>query len=210
MLPVFGRSGDIPLDENAYENTNLSLNMYMKAESEEEMYSNRTKLMSLFDTGDYVDFVPYFDYDKVYSVMVVGSVVFTSHRKYRFNEIAELELTVKPFKYYRDNQHIIATNGGSIHNVHHNDSLPVMKLTGVGDSTISVNGRPFVIKNIQEYIIIDSQVQHSYKEVAAGLVNENSKIYTLDYPVLKKGNNKITWTGNLSKVEIQPRWWTLI
>ena len=52
------------------------------------------------------------------------------------------------------------------------------------------------------YIEIDSEIMNAYK----GETLQNSKMVTSDFPKLAAGENKINWLGNVTKVEIMPRW----
>ena len=101
------------------------------------------------------------------------------------------------------------TSAGAIFNPTSKTALPVIKIFGTGDVTLTVNGVPFVIKNIVDSIVLDCNLGLAYREDITSMYNENSKIYTRAYPFLKVGSNTISWTGTVTKVEIEPRWRTL-
>ena len=44
-----------------------------------------------------------------------------------------------------------------------------------------------------------------YKKVNEIITYQNDKMYS-DFPVLKEGINNISWTGNVTKLEITPNW----
>lgn len=207
---VYGRSGDLLFDEEAYENTPLDLELYFKAETEEERNDLRDLITFGFDTGSYIPFVPYFDKDKIYYVQTTQAPVFSGNVAFGYKEKYNVALTVKPFKQLIDSGQLTLTNGQTIVNPSKYLSQPVFTITGSGDMTIKVNGKDFVIKNIQGSIIVNSVIPSAYRNIAGEVYNEENKIYTRDYPVLKSGNNVISWTGSgITKVEVETRWRTL-
>lgn len=205
----FGQSGDNPYDEEAYNNTTMELNMYATGTPDIDASMRRDMIYDLFDSGTYMDFIPYFDESKIYRVMTLEPPKFMT--KYFMDEGQQFDVsfTVKPYKLlvYSPTK-ILTTSGSSFLNNSSKTSLPRIKIFGSGDVTLTVNGIPFVIKNITTDIILDSELMIAYRETSI-IDNENDKIFTREYPFLKKGSNTISWTGTVSKVEIEPRWRTL-
>lgn len=207
---VNGRSGAIPFDEEAYENTTMPLLLFTKGQSEDEVTFKREQIVHHLNHGTYVDFIPYFDQKKVYKVMLSNGPTFTGNGVHKNFLPYSLDLTIKPFKYFIPQSKMEITKGTILVNPSFYISEPRIKLYGTGDSTLTVNGKTFVVKNIQEFITIDSEIAHSYKEVNGIISGQDNKIFTLDYPVLNTGSNTITWSGSITKVEIEPRWKTLV
>lgn len=207
----YGKSGADPFDEEAYENTDLPLTLYVEGKSDRTASDNRDRIHTLFDSGQYMDFIPYFDTNKIYKVMTIMFPSFDN--KYYFGEgmVIRATFTVKPYKYYVDSPKSTLTAGGSIQNTTSKTSLPRIKIFGSGDVTLSINEVPFVIKNITGDIILDSELMIAYREVNGLITNENDKVYTRVYPIFKVGTNTISWTttGTVTKIEVEPRWRTL-
>lgn len=209
FIEVKGRSGAVPFDEESYENTPMTLSLFTKGETEDEVTNKREQIVYAFDSGSYAEFIPYFDSGKIYKAMLSDGPIFSGSGTYKNILPYSLELTIKPFKYYRNQLKVEVTNGVTLVNPSFYISEPKITLYGSGDSTLTINGKTFVVKNIQEFITIDSEIAHSYKEVNGVITPQDSKTYTLDYPLFSKGNNVISWTGSITKVEIEPRWKTL-
>lgn len=87
-------------------------------------------------------------------------------------------------------------NNGTIY------SQPILTIYGSGDITLTINGEDFPLYGVQESITIDSERM----EVCKGMVNQNSKFGGAAFPRLEVGENTVSWTGNVTKVEIQPKW----
>lgn len=80
------------------------------------------------------------------------------------------------------------------------ESEPYMKIYGTGDGTIIFDDKIIHLEDIVEYIEIDSEDQQAYK----GTDPKNNKMIG-DYPFLNIGMNEISWTGGITKLEIDVR-----
>ena len=205
----YGQSESMPFDEEAYENTEMELICYVEGSENRSASDNRALIRKWFDSGRYMDFIPYFDPNKVYKVMTISPPKFSPKVFMDEGQPFEVGLTIKPYKFYLAGPNIDLTATGAIFNPSAEIALPVIKVFGTGDVTLTVNGVPFVIKSIVDTIVLECNLELAYREVGETMYNENSKIYTRAYPFLKVGSNTISWTGTVTKVEIEPRWRTL-
>lgn len=85
------------------------------------------------------------------------------------------------------------------------ESQPLIRVYGTG--ILGVNGDSVVISQADQYTDIDCELMDAYK----GLENRNQYVTLTNYnfPVLKPGTNYISLGGNITRVEITPRWWTI-
>lgn len=115
----------------------------------------------------------------------------------------EIVFTCKAFKFARDGERTITLQApGSIYNLENFTAKPYIKIFGSGDVTLYINHRAHVFKAIDQYIEIDSDIMSAYK----GDALQNNKMTSQLFPKLTARENEITWTGNISKIEIIPRW----
>ena len=84
-------------------------------------------------------------------------------------------------------------------------SNPLIKVVGSGDVTININNQELVLKGLEDEIEVDCDVMNAYKKVNDNIVLLNNKMYS-DFPILEAGENQISFEGNVSKIEITPRW----
>lgn len=112
-----------------------------------------------------------------------------------------LKFLCKPCK-KKNNEVIILKESGVINN-NGRTSKPIIKVVGNGDITININTQNVVLKDIQNYIILDSEQMNAYtqNDVTSAITNQNNKMFS-DFPVLDKGENRINWTGTVSSLEI--------
>ena len=120
---------------------------------------------------------------------------------------ASLSFKFKPVKYLKtglESEYI--SNGRIVYNPESRRSLPLLQITGSGDATINIGSQKLVLKAIDGSITIDSRSQSATK----GGLNQFEKMYSYPFPQLNPGGNRITWSGNISRLEITPRWEAVI
>lgn len=204
------QSGTVYVDDDTYENTPLDLNIALYGKDFDEADYNRERLVQLFNVSEYVPFRYYVSPNKLHLVRL-ENVMFESSRGMRYHQVGHAELSVYPFK-YTHNGHVeeLTVSGTTLRNPNAQPSEPIIKIEGSGDVTLTVNGTNYPIRNINGHIFLHTPVEHAYRESGNVKIDEDHKINTLDYPTFKPGDNVITWTGNVDKIIIEPRWQTLV
>ena len=96
-------------------------------------------------------------------------------------------------------------NSGTVVNPELFPSYPYIKVTGTGNVTLSIGSASFVLTAMGPNLEIDSELMNVYR----GATSYNSKMTSSGFPILAPGNNAVSWTGTVTKVEIIPRWCTL-
>lgn len=145
--------------------------------------------------------------DKYYKAYIYEQIDY--ERLLRFKE-ADITIHVQPFKYLLNEKDVVLniTNQTllTVNNQGLEKAKPIIKLYGSGTISISLNSLTSFSVNIAEedgYVIIDSTEEEAYTDTE--LKNRNM---SGEFPLLESGDNTITWTGNLTKIEITPnsRW----
>ena len=110
----------------------------------------------------------------------------------------------KPFWYLSDVKPITLTTSGSfITNPGCVASEPVITVYGSGEITLMV-GMTITELEITDKITLDTPLMEAY----VGTTSINNCMNG-DFPLLLPGKNAVSWSGNVSKVEIQPNWRSL-
>lgn len=112
-----------------------------------------------------------------------------------------LQFEVQPFGYEVQSQIVELKNGGVLINYGTYESQPTIAIYGSGDVTLNVNGQGVICKEISGKIVIDSEAQSAYNDTT--LLNQQM---LGEFPVFSVGENVISWTGNVTKMEIDPKW----
>ena len=108
----------------------------------------------------------------------------------------------KPF-WYQENVQLITlttsgtftTNPGSVY------SEPVITVYGSGEITLMVGMTIVELDGITDSITLDTPLMEAYN----GAISMNGNM-SGDFPSLAPGANAVSWTGNVTKVVIQPNW----
>lgn len=112
----------------------------------------------------------------------------------------QLVFLFHPIKYLKSEQkEITVTNGQTILNKGNVPSNPIIKLTGSGDTTLTINGRQTILKGIQGGLIWNAERKLVYKGNFTsqwGVVVAKQGQYNA--PMLDIGANVISWTGNFA------------
>ncbi len=137
--------------------------------------------------------------NRKYMARVANAIEFTQVIRLWRRFLVQFE--VQPFGYEVQPQNFIATNNSTIVNYGTFESQPKITIYGKGNITLNINGQGNILKNITDKIVIDSEMQNAYN--GAMLMNQNM---TGEFPIFKVGENTISWTGNASKIEIEPNW----
>lgn len=119
---------------------------------------------------------------------------------------ASVIFNCKPFRYRIDGDFTITLNSTptKLFNSELFSSSPYIKVYGSGDITLFINNQSIVLQNVVDFIEIDSEMKDCFK----GTVSQNGNLLS-DWPTLDPGENDISWTGNVSKIEVVPRWVSL-
>lgn len=121
----------------------------------------------------------------------------------------DLIFECKPQRYLKNGetkQTITSFSGAQISNFTNFASLPLIRVYGNG--TVGIGSYSFVVSNnADNYIDIDCDVMDCFREAAN--MNQNVVFTNHEMPKLLPGNNGITATSGITKIEITPRWFII-
>lgn len=193
-IEIPGRSGNLTQDEETYDAYVISMECSTRG-------SDRLDdiITWLNGAGELILFT---EPDKVYQASIYNKISIAD-QIYLYNSFL-LQFKVQPFKYSINAEsetielaaHTIIHNNGTVY------SEPIITIYGSGDITLRINGTDFPLYGVNESITIDSEMMEVFK----GDSNQNSKYGGETFPRLEVGENKISWTGSVTKVEIEPKW----
>lgn len=96
---------------------------------------------------------------------------------------------------------IILTEPTDILNTGTFEGEPIITVYGQGNITLTFNNSNIILNNIERKITINSEILNAYD----GNLSLNNKM-SGDFPVFKLGENNLSWTGSVTKLEITPNW----
>ena len=115
--------------------------------------------------------------------------------------IIEGKFICDPFMYDANEQVITLTQASIIKYQGTIEGECNIKIYGNGNIQLTINDETVQINNVNEYVELDSKLLLCLNK------DKTSKSRDMigHFPLLTKGVNNISWTGNVSKVEILPR-----
>lgn len=119
---------------------------------------------------------------------------------YAYNAIS-VTFTLEPFKYELYENPMILTRSEKVHYKGTAPGEPNFKIYGNGDIQLTINSETVQINNVNEYVELDSKLFLCLNK------DKTSKSRDMigGFPILTKGLNEISWTGNVTRVELQKR-----
>lgn len=126
------------------------------------------------------------------------------------NHAGEMKLLFdcKPQRFLKTGeQAIVLTEGRTICNPTAFPALPLIRVYGSGAGTLNVGGTVVKLYDLDPagYLDLDSEIMDAYE----GTINRNGQISAPEFPRLTAGDNAVSWSGGIAKIQITPRWWTI-
>lgn len=198
---IDGRDGDLV--------TKLGYSAYDKEISIGLSYNyDIDEIISFFNSEGTVTFSN--EDEKYYNYQILNQIDFEKLLRFK---TATVTMHVQPFKYSTTEgvRTFSIDEGNSINISNHGNyiSKPIMTITGTGTINLSLNNyQIFVIElGTNEQITIDTNLMEAYNQESGSLMNRQVS-GNYDNFVLNVGQNVISWSGNVSVIQIEnySRW----
>ena len=111
-----------------------------------------------------------------------------------------INFTCRGWQYSLDGDEFLEIENNTMLYNEYDKAKPLIYVEGNGEITITINNNKFKVM-VKDYLYIDSELEIAYREKTDCLNIDEG-----DYPVLTYGENNISFTGNVNKVEMKPRW----
>lgn len=196
-VTVLGRDGTLTVSDGTFEPTNKTCKVYYNGENPDELITFLRDGEVIFSNFP----------DRFYNMQIVSEMPIDEiFKNIEYGDWYEFSIIFRcqPFGYSTDNYEMIINDKNTcIYNYATYYSQPIITVFGSGDINILIDEQQITLKGVEDYITIDSAKMRSYKE----LENQNSKKIG-NFPILKVGENNISWDGNVTKIVITPnfRW----
>ena len=198
--PVEGRSGTLTERKGTYPDRKLSFGFDLKRKAKESLESFYSRI---FDAEEWIDnsigkeLICFTNYNFKYLIKSVSKKTESTMHMCSI----EIEFICDPFRYLVNETPIVLNSGT---NIFYSGTVPGecnIKIYGKGNVQLTINSNTIIINNIKDYVELDSKLFEC--------TDKDKLSKTIDmighFLVLTRGNNKISWIGNVSKIEIMPR-----
>lgn len=195
ITEVEGKDGDI-IDEIGYSSYDKVINIGLTRN-----YDINQIIKYFSGSGD---LIMSNEEDKVYKASIYSQIDYNKLLKFR---TANVKFHVQPFKYLLDetivDEEITNQESIQVTNQGLEKSKPIIIIYGTGIITLSINGYDVFTVDLgedEEYIVVDSLQEEAYK----GAILKN-RLMSGNFPILDIGENEITWTGDLTRIIVEPK-----
>lgn len=203
FIEIPGKSGDLVMDNGRYKNIEITYPAFMSEEFDSKFDVFRALMLS--KTG-YRTLEDTYHPDEFRTAALVGGFEVSTgpyNKAGRFN----ITFNCKPQRWLKSGLAVTAfSSAGSISNPTQYASKPNIRVYGYGSVGIGSTTLTIAAHGLQ-YIDIDCEAMDAF----CGATNANQYVSTTGYafPVLSPGSNGISLSGNISQIQIMPRWFTL-
>jgi phage-related protein len=195
ITKIDGRDGDI-IEELGYESYTKSIGIGLARNYDID------RVMKYFTGAG--ELIISDESDKVYKAQIIEKIDY--ERLIRF-KTAVVKFYTQPYKYLKDEKSIILDINNEtslkITNVGLEKSKPIITLEGTGTVEISLNGFnlfKYVFPENETKVVIDSLEEEAYLD---NVLKNRNMLGT--FPIFEVGENTISWSGNLTKISIEPK-----
>ncbi len=202
-IEVPGRDSSLRYDEGTYEDVTIAVDCTIKgANLMERLDSIKAWLYSAGESDLVFSFQP----DKKYRAQVVNSIDFK--QAFKICSRFVILFSCRPFKYWVNNTVITVNTGAGTTIVNQGSvaSRPIIKVYCSGNGKFKINSAEVALSNITvPYLTLDSELEEAYYLVNGEMKNANN-LMAGEFPILSTGNNTVTFSGGVTKLEIAPNW----
>lgn len=205
-ISVPGRNGDLLLQQQAYSNYIQAYDVYLSGpRNGSKMPEVAQAVTAWLNVGGYRKLVD--DYTPGSYRMAFFQGPLEIENTLNLYGRATIEFNCKPQRFLDsgDAAQTVSASGGIITNPAAYNAKPLITVYGSGAAILQVGEYVCTLAAIDGSITLDSDTENAYK----GVTNLNSQVTIPEFPELVPGDNEVTWTGDITSVEIVPRWWTL-
>lgn len=155
-------------------------------------------IKGLFDGEGLVKFSN--EEDRRYKCHIVDLIIEEKVLDYIYKVVVVFDC--QPYSYLDSGEEVLTITEATVFkNLGNIESKPVITVYGNGDIGLVVGQVSIQLKNVNEYITINSLLMETYK---GGMVQNNRMIGK--FPLLEKGDTSISWSGGVTKLEVIPKW----
>ena len=200
-ISVPGRSGDILIQQDAFENVIQRYEIYISAEKE-KLPTVTHRIAEWLCVKGYRPLADSYFLDTFRLAAFQGGLEIANVLN-RFGR-ATLEFDCKPQRWFNfGDQFVEVANGQKLLNPSIFTAKPLIATTGAGSGTLTINDSTLNMTDTND-MTIDCDTMQIYRDG----ISQSSTI-TGEFFELPEGESTISWTGGITVVRLKPRWWTI-
>ena len=204
MQIIPGRNGSLAIDENRFENIEVTYPAFIFQQSGTDFGTKVAELRNmLLSRNGYKRLMDTYHSDE-FRLAIYKSGLEVEPKCINRAGLFDLTFECKPQRFLTSGEVVTTkTSSFTITNPTQFDARPLLVITGTGNLT--VNGVQIAIS--ASPTTIDCDAMEAYNGTTSR--NGNIVLTPNEFPVLSPGSNTVTMGSGITKVEITPRWWII-
>lgn len=202
-IEVPGRDSTLRCDEGTYDDISIAVECSLVGEN---LMARLDSIKAWLYSAGESDLVFSFQPDKKYRAQIVNSIDFK--QGFRICSQFVILFSCRPFKYAVSST-ILTINtgtGSTVLNPGSVASRPVINVYCTGTGKFSIGGAEVTLTNVAvPYVTLDSELEEAFY-IQDGLAINANNLISGEFPLLSVGNNIITFSSGVTKLEITPNW----
>ena len=205
-ISIPGRNGDLHYDEDAFENIDLTYNVWFRGDvpTPEQAHAVKSWLLS---TKGYSRLEDKYDPDHFRLASFAGPMNISDILG-RYGR-CKIKFDCDPRCFLKSGEFPVdLENGGLLYNLTAFASKPMIYIYGDGAGSLTVEGITVTIHQMTTGMMLDceNELVRAMGDVGQSL---DGDVYAPEFPELQPGENRVTFSGGITAVQIIPRWWEL-
>ena len=199
IIEIDGRHGFLTNSQEAYEpiDIDIELKIYNKKDIQKVRNIFRGSGQLILSNQP----------DRYYKATVVSKLDF--ERVIRQFHTVLITFKLQPHAYEIKDSTIKLTGASTSYTLTNNTnatSQPEITIYGTGTATLIIGDETIRIKDINDHIILDYELQESYR-ISNGSPSNANRDVSCDYSEIQTGDTLIEWSGDgITGIKINPRW----
>ena len=215
FVSVAGRNGDLLIDNKRWKNIDITYHCAIATDFGKTFDRFKNDLLSQTGYQRLSDTI----YPGVFRLGVVKQPI--NPETMRLNRTGKFSIVFncKPQRFLHDGDYAHTLTADDIDaetgmcefwNTSGQPARPLITVYGTGPGTLTIGNVTIDILALTDHITIDCDLMTAYRQEGdAAAENKNADIYAPEFPELIDGMNEISWTGDITQIDITPRGWML-
>lgn len=193
-IDIYGMNGSYRVLDGSYKSYERTISFYLP-----KLIDISTIVEKFHDGKNEIEFG--YQPDSLFYAEYISA---SYHRNGPHAYTLDVKLLMQPFRYPKNIEPVVFTSGGTIDNIGTVYSEPVIEIEGSGDVSLTIGQKTmYLTVNTKATIDCRQRKQNIYNATGAVQNTLRKRGGFFEIPV---GNSGVTFTGNVTKVIINPNW----
>lgn len=193
---VAGRSGRIWLGDGSYDNGSAEVTCVVPD-------GDMDAVLAWLTGSGWLRFSD--EPDRAYQARAIKGIARTQPMTRLAAQKFTVQFDCQPFRYaYPEPADVVLTAAGYVTNPGTAAAQPKIRIEGSGDISVSIGGYWMAFEGVTDGVVVDCALMDVLNLSETQLMNGCAEMD--EFPTLQPGANYVSWTGDVTRIVISPRW----